>query len=123
LLVKADLPSLARSFMNVRAPSMRAIAIGVQDSGAAYRGAADYVVVEEADRAGVMELDIPAMVGIGESSIDLVARYGKVSIFDIDFVPLPETHSQVPGAGLVAVDPHRLSLAPRRDKAMDRPLP
>jgi 4-hydroxyphenylpyruvate dioxygenase len=53
---------------------------------------------------GVMELNIPAMVGIGESSIYLVDRYGEVSIFDMDFVPLPETHSQVSGAGLVAVD-------------------
>jgi 4-hydroxyphenylpyruvate dioxygenase len=104
LLVNADLPSLARSFVNVRAPSVSAIAIRVKDAGAAYRRAADHVVVEESDRAGVMELNIPAIVGVGESSIYLVDRYGEVSIFDIDFVPLPETHSHVPGAGLVAVD-------------------
>ena len=104
LLVNADLPSLARSFVNVRAPSVCAIAIRVKDAGAAYRRAADYVIVEEADRAGVMELNIPAIVGVGESSIYLVDRYGEVSIFDIDFVPLPEPHSHVPGAGLVAVD-------------------
>jgi 4-hydroxyphenylpyruvate dioxygenase len=104
LLVNADLPSLARSFLNVRAASVCAIAIRVKDAGAAYRRAADYVVVEEAARAGVMELNIPAIVGVGESSIYLVDRYGEVSIFDIDFVPLPETHSHVPGAGLIAVD-------------------
>jgi 4-hydroxyphenylpyruvate dioxygenase len=104
LLVNADLPSLARSFVKVRAPSVRAIAIRVKDAGAAYRRAADYVIVEEVDRAGVMELNIPAIVGVGESSIYLVDRYGEVSIFDIDFVPLPETHSHVPDAGLVAVD-------------------
>ncbi len=104
LLVNADLPSLARSFLNVRAASVCAIAIRVKDAGAAYRRAADYVVVEEAPRAGVMELNIPAIVGIGESSIYLVDRYGEVSIFDIDFVPLPEAHSHVPGTGLVAVD-------------------
>jgi 4-hydroxyphenylpyruvate dioxygenase len=104
LLVNADLPSLARSFVDVRSASVRAIAIRVKDAGAAYRRAADYVIVEEAGRAGVMELNIPAIVGVGESSIYLVDRYGEVSIFDIDFVPLPETHSHVPGAGLVAVD-------------------
>jgi 4-hydroxyphenylpyruvate dioxygenase len=104
LLVNADLPSLARSFVNLGAPSLCAIAIRVKDAGAAYRRAADHVAVEEADRAGVMELNIPAIVGIGESSIYLVDRYGDVSIFDIDFVPLPETHSHVPGAGFVAVD-------------------
>jgi 4-hydroxyphenylpyruvate dioxygenase len=104
LLINADLPSLARSFVNLRAPSLCAIAIRVKDAGAAYRRAADHVAVEEADRAGVMELNIPAIVGVGESSIYLVDRYGDVSVFDIDFVPLPEAHSHVPGAGLVAVD-------------------
>jgi 4-hydroxyphenylpyruvate dioxygenase len=104
LLINSDVSSLARSFVNLRAPSLCAIAIRVKDAGSAYRRAADDVAVEEADRAGVMELNIPAIVGIGGSSIYLVDRYGDVSIFDIDFVPLPETHSHVPGAGLVAVD-------------------
>jgi len=114
LLINADLPGLAGSFVNLHAPSLCAIAIRVKDAGAAYRRAADHVAVEEAQRAGVMELNIPAIVGVGESSIYLVDRYGDVSIFDIDFVPLPETQSQVPSAGLVAVD-HITYQVPRAD--------
>ena len=34
-----------------------------------------------------MELNIPAIEGIGGSVIYLVDRYGEQSIYDVDFVP------------------------------------
>src|SRR5216110_3688540 len=55
-----------------------------------------------------MELNIPAIKGIGDSLIYLVDRYpGKgsgVSIYDIDFVPFPGAAQHPRGAGLIYVD-------------------
>ena len=57
-----------------------------------------------------MELNIPAIKGIGDSLIYLVDRYaaadgGGVSIYDIDFVPLPGVDQHPAGAGLTNIDP------------------
>jgi 4-hydroxyphenylpyruvate dioxygenase len=39
--------------------------------------------------AGPMELNIPAIEGIGGSYLYLVDRYGAQEIYDVDFVPMP----------------------------------
>ena len=36
-----------------------------------------------------MELNIPAIEGIGGSNLYLVDRYGAEAIYDVDFRPLP----------------------------------
>jgi 4-hydroxyphenylpyruvate dioxygenase len=51
-----------------------------------------------------MELNIPAIEGIGGSLIYLVDRYGEHSIYDVDFVPIPGADAQAKGMGLVCVD-------------------
>jgi 4-hydroxyphenylpyruvate dioxygenase len=59
-----------------------------------------------------MELNIPAIKGIGDSLIYLVDRYpgspanagGNVSIYDIDFIPLPGVDQHPQGAGLTYID-------------------
>ena len=57
-----------------------------------------------------MELNIPAIKGIGDSLIYLVDRYASarptagVSIYDIDFVPLPGVDPHPRGAGLTYID-------------------
>src|SRR3546814_7792094 len=54
---------------------------------------------------GPMELNIPAIKGIGDSLIYLVARYGdNGSIYDVDFRPLPGVDRQPRGAGLTTLD-------------------
>ena len=45
---------------------------------------------------GPMELNIPAIEGIGGSLIYLVDRYGDRTIYDVDFVPVPQA---VPSRG------------------------
>ena len=48
-----------------------------------------------------MELNIPAIHGVGSSRIYFVDRYDKFSIYDVDFVPIPGVDPQPPAvAGL-----------------------
>ena len=74
-------------FAQAHGPSACAMAFRVKDAGAAYqtllaRGAKPF-----ANAVGPMELNIPAIEGIGGSVIYLVDRYGEHSIYDVDFVP------------------------------------
>src|SRR6201984_474924 len=50
-----------------------------------------------------MELNIPAIEGIGGSLIYLVDRYGDRTIYDVDFTPLV-TVPAPPGVALTAID-------------------
>ena len=54
-------------------------------------------------RVGPMELQIPAIEGIGGSHIYLVDRYGDRTIYDVDFVPVADPEP-VRAAGLTLID-------------------
>jgi 4-hydroxyphenylpyruvate dioxygenase len=54
-------------------------------------------------KVGPMELNIPAIEGIGGSLIYLVDRYGERTIYDVDFVPLIDDRAP-PGVGLTGID-------------------
>src|SRR3546814_11377230 len=54
--------------------------------------------------AGPMELQIPAIEGIGGSLIYLVARYEEQSIYDVDFKPIPGVDQRAKGVGLTFID-------------------
>ena len=51
-----------------------------------------------------MELNIPAIRGIGGAELYLVDRYGQQSIYDVDFKPLPGVEPHPKGAGLGYID-------------------
>ena len=51
-----------------------------------------------------MELNIPAIEGIGGSLIYLVDRYGDRTIYDVDFTPLIGAARRPPGSGSTAID-------------------
>jgi 4-hydroxyphenylpyruvate dioxygenase len=52
-----------------------------------------------------MELNIPAIKGIGDSLIYLVDRYAEQTIYDVDFVPTGGARLNIPkGVGLTYVD-------------------
>ena len=51
-----------------------------------------------------MELNIPAIQGIGNSLIYLVDRYGEHSIYDVDFVPFEGVDVRPQGIGLKQID-------------------
>ncbi len=107
-IVNAEPGSFAQSFARVHGPSICAIAFRVRDAAQAYRHCVANGAWGVDNHPGPMELNIPAIKGIGDSLIYLVDRYpgngGGVSIYDIDFVPFPGVDQHPAGAGLAAID-------------------
>src|SRR5580693_10600774 len=79
----------AAEFRGVHGPSINAMAFRVRDAAKALRLALERGAKEIKGSAGPMELNIPAIEGIGGSHLYLVDRYGASAIYDVDFVPIP----------------------------------
>ncbi|HTZ34578.1 MAG TPA: 4-hydroxyphenylpyruvate dioxygenase [Stellaceae bacterium] len=104
-IVNAEPESFAQSFARLHGPSICAIAFRVRDAAAAHRRAIELGARPVEGRIGAMELNIPAIEGIGGSLIYLVDRYGpRGTIYDVDFVPLPGVAQDPAGVGLAAID-------------------
>jgi 4-hydroxyphenylpyruvate dioxygenase len=104
-VVNAEPGSHGGRFAQAHGPSACAMAFRVRNANAAYktllaRGARPFY-----NRIGPMELNIPAIEGIGGSAIYLVDRYGGQSIYDVDFLPTdPAGNLAHKGAGLTLID-------------------
>jgi len=96
--------SFAQAFARVHGPSVCAFAIRVKDAGHALKQAISLGAKPYQGKIGPMELNIPAIRGIGGSLIYLVDRYGDRSIYDVDFDPRGNGLAQVEGVGLTHVD-------------------
>jgi 4-hydroxyphenylpyruvate dioxygenase len=82
-------------------PVIAAIALRVRDAGAAYRRALDRGAWAVPVQVEVMELNIPAVHGVGQSRIYFVDRHQEFSIYDVDFTPIPTVDQRPPAvAGL-----------------------
>src|SRR5205085_8508731 len=93
--------SFAQSFAERHGPSAPAMAFRVADAGQAYRRALALGAKPAQTQVGPMELNIPAIEGIGGLQVYLVDRYGsKGSIYDIDFEWLGERDAAPEGCGL-----------------------
>jgi 4-hydroxyphenylpyruvate dioxygenase len=104
-IVNAEPASFAQAFARVHGPCVCAIAFRVRDAAAAYRRALELGAWGVEGKVGPMELNIPAIKGIGDSLIYLVDRYGDAgTIYDVDFRWLPGEERSPRGAGLVYVD-------------------
>lgn len=79
----------AAEFRQQRGPSANAMAFRVKDAAHAFREAIARGAEAVDSPIGPMELDIPAIKGIGGAFIYLVDRYGAQSIYDVDFKPIP----------------------------------
>jgi 4-hydroxyphenylpyruvate dioxygenase len=102
-ILNAEPESFAQAFARLHGPSVCAIAFRVKDAASAYDRAITLGAKPVHGKVGPMELNIPAIEGIGGSLIYLVDRYGKNTIYDVDFVPLiPE--KAAPGLGLTGID-------------------
>jgi 4-hydroxyphenylpyruvate dioxygenase len=77
------------AFRSAHGPSANAMAFRVKDAAAALKLAVQRGARPISGPVGPMELNIPAIEGIGGSILYLVDRYGAQEIYDVDFVPLP----------------------------------
>ena len=75
-VVNAEPASFAQAFARVHGPCVCAIAFRVKDAAAAYKRALELGAWGVEGKVGPMELNIPAIKGIGDSLIYLVDRYG-----------------------------------------------
>jgi 4-hydroxyphenylpyruvate dioxygenase len=105
-VVNAEPNSLAQRFAREHGPSACAMAFRVRDAAQALRAAIAAGAREVRGTIGPMELNIPAIEGIGGSLIYLVDRHTGPSIYDIDFVAEPGfvAQSHPTGAGLLEID-------------------
>jgi 4-hydroxyphenylpyruvate dioxygenase len=113
-IINAEADSFGQRFARLHGPSICAIAFRVQDAAQAYRRALELGAWGFDSRSGPMELNIPAIKGIGDSLIYFVDRWrgkggaqggiGDIDIYDVDFVPIPGADPFPRGYGLAAVD-------------------
>ena len=84
-IVNAEPDSFAQEFARRHGPCACAMAFRVRDANYALNRAVDLGATAIPGDPGPMELNIPAIEGIGGSRLYLVDRYGDQSIYDIDF--------------------------------------
>jgi 4-hydroxyphenylpyruvate dioxygenase len=118
-IINAEPDSFAQRFARLHGPSICAIAFRVKDAAAAYRRAIELGAWGFDSQSGPMELNIPAIKGIGDSLIYFVDRWrgkdaaapghvaggiGDISIYDVDFVALSGAPRAPTGFGLTTID-------------------
>jgi 4-hydroxyphenylpyruvate dioxygenase len=99
VIVNAQPADVPRTVQPSERPIISAFAVRVRDAEVAYRRALDLGAWEIPVRAGAMELNIPAIHGVGESLIYFVDRYDEFSIYDIDFRAIPTVDPHPPAMG------------------------
>lgn len=104
-IVNAEPDSHGARFAKDHGPSACAMAFRVKDAAKAYAKLIALGATPFRNEVGPMELNIPAIEGIGGSAIYLVDRYGDRSIYDVDFVPTDAKLGwEHEGAGLTEID-------------------
>lgn len=88
LILNMDPSGQAAAFRAVHGPSANAMAFRVRDAGKAFALAVERGAKPVEGPVGPMELNIPAIEGIGGANLYLVDRYGAREIYDVDFQPL-----------------------------------
>ncbi len=101
IIINAHAGGLPRSVQPSRSqdqgrPVIAAIALRVQDAASAYRYALDRGAWAVPTNVEVMELNIPAIHGVGASRIYFVDRYKDFSIYDVDFTLIPTVDAKPP---------------------------
>ena len=99
IIVNSQAADIPRTVQPVERPVLSAFAIRVRDADAAFNRALDLGAWAIPARARAMELNIPAIHGVGESLIYFVDRYHDFSIYDIDFRAIPTVEPKPPAIG------------------------
>ena len=87
-----------------RGPSANALAFRVKDAAQAFEEAVKRGAEPVSGKLGPMELNIPAIRGIGGANLYLVDRYGAAEIYDVDFVAVPGAKRDDRAVGLHTLD-------------------
>ena len=103
-IVNREPQSFARAFAGKHGPSIAAFSVRVSDAAAAFDRAVQLGARPFQGPVGPMEMNIPAIKGIGDSLIYLVDRYTGATIYDVDFVALPDIPQAPDGVGLLDID-------------------
>jgi 4-hydroxyphenylpyruvate dioxygenase len=104
-VVNSEPDCFAARFAKSHGPCACAMAFRVVDAAHAFRRAIELGAKPVPGAAGPMELNIPAIEGIGGALIYLVDRYGdRGSIWDVDFRWTAEREPNPEGAGLYYID-------------------
>ena len=114
-IINAEPNSFAQRFARQHGPSVCAMAFRVNDAKQAYERALELGAWGFDNHTGPMELNIPAIKGIGDSLIYFVDRWhgkdgaatgaiGNISIYDVDFVPIEGAAAEPKGNGLTYID-------------------
>jgi 4-hydroxyphenylpyruvate dioxygenase len=96
VVINAHVSAKPRGVAPTETPAIAAIALRVRDAAAAYRRALERGAWAVPTQVEVMELNIPAIHGVGTSRIYFVDRYREFSIYDVDFVPIPTVEHAPP---------------------------
>ncbi len=94
-LLNYDTQGQVAEFRAKRGPSANAMAFRVKDARAAFEEAVRRGAEPVVGKVGPMELNIPAIRGIGGANLYLVDRYGANEIYDVDFVAVPHADRSV----------------------------
>jgi 4-hydroxyphenylpyruvate dioxygenase len=117
-ILNAESDSFAQAYARVHGASICAIALRVHDARAAANRAKSLGADVLPGNARPGELNIPAIRGIGGSLIYLVDRYetpeSRISLYDVDFVPIRGAEPHPRGQGLSGIDHLGLAVHPGR---------
>lgn len=91
-------------FAIAHGPSACAMGWRVKDAVKAHAYAVSQGAVPFDTKPGFMELNLPAVYGIGNSVLYFIDRYGAQTIYDVDFIPIPGVEQHPKGVGLAALD-------------------
>ena len=101
IVINAHVSERPSSVKPTETPVIAAVALRVRDAAAAYKRALARGAWAVPTHVEVMELNIPAIHGVGSSRIYFVDRFRDFSIWDVDFVPIPTVDPRPPAlAGL-----------------------
>ncbi|MBF6031718.1 4-hydroxyphenylpyruvate dioxygenase [Pseudomonas sp. P155] len=105
LILNNEPNSVASYFAAEHGPSVCGMAFRVKDSQKAYNRALELGAQPIHIETGPMELNLPAIKGIGGAPLYLIDRFGEgSSIYDIDFVFIEGVDRNPVGAGLKIID-------------------
>jgi len=101
IVINAHVSHHPRALQPTETPVIAAIALRVRDAAAAYKRALERGAWAVPTHVEVMELNIPAVHGVGASRIYFVDRHREFSIYDVDFTRIPTVEAAPPAiAGL-----------------------